>query len=472
MASNLKSLLEPSSIAVIGASSKEGKAGNSIVKNLIKFGYKGKIFPINPKEKEVLGLKCYPSVKEVPEPIDLVFISIPAPFVLNAIKECVAKKVRYGVIISAGFKEATEEGAKIQDEIVKIAKEGGMRLIGPNCLGIINSHKNIIAVAVTFDEWRKGSIAFMSQSGVLAGALAKWIAETQKFGIGISISLGNKCDLDEADIIEGYLKDDPNIKVIGIYSESIKDGRKFMKVMKEVVKKKPVIMIKSGRSEEGARAMLSHTGSLAGDDAITDTALRQVGVIRVDGFEDLMDFVKVFDYCPLPKGNRVGIMTLSGASSVISIDLISRWGLRLAELEKETKEWVEKEIMPPWQPAKNPLDVWIAMGAGAEKVHRVSIGALLKDPNVDMVLAILLALPPSYIDVKKVFSEFLDMAKEKPLLVATQGDRKEDEWFDVLEEMRIPVFTGPGSIERAARAMAALYRYKKYLEKVKEGSTS
>jgi len=464
---DLKALFEPSSVAVIGASSAEGKAGNAVVKNLLKFGYRGKIYPINPKEKEILGLKCYPSIKDVPDDVDLVLIAIPAPLVLRAVKECVEKKVKYGVIISAGFKEATEEGARLQEEIVKTAREGGMRLIGPNCLGIINAHKGLIAVAVDFENFKKGSIAFMSQSGILAGALAKWIAETQKFGIGISVSLGNKCDLDEVDLIDGYLKDNPNIKVIGIYSEGIKDGKRFIEVMREVTKEKPVIMIKSGRSEEGVKAILSHTGSLAGSDEIVDAALRQSGVIRVESFEELMDFVKVFDYCPLPKGNRVGIMTTSGASSVVAIDLISKWGLRLANLTEETKKWVEKEIMPPWQPAKNPLDVWIAMGAGAEKVHRVSIEALLRDPNVDMVLAILLALPAAYFDAKKVFSSFLDMAKEKPLLVSIQGDRKGDEWFRDIEELRIPAFLGPDSVDRAAKAMSALYRYSKYLGKIK-----
>ncbi len=467
---DLRALLEPSSIAIIGASSTEGKAGNSILKNLINFSYKGKIYPINPKEEEILGIKCYKNVKDVPGPVDLAFIAIPAPFVLQAVKDCVEKGVKFAVIISAGFKEATEEGRKLEEEIVKVARSGGMRLIGPNCLGVINSHKNLVAVAARFDSFKKGSIAFLSQSGVLAGALAKWIVDTQKFGIGVSVSLGNKCDLDEVEIIEGYLTDDPNIKVIGIYSEGIKDGRRFMEVMKETTKHKPVIMIKSGRSEEGSRAILSHTGSLAGDDAIIDAALRQAGVIRVDGFGELLDLVKVFDYCPLPRGNRVGIMTLSGASSVIAIDMISRAGLKLAELSEETKKWVEKEIMPPWQPAKNPLDVWIALGAGAEKVHKVSIGALLRDPNVDMVLAIILALPPSYIDVRKVFSEFLDLAKEKPLIVSIEGDRKEEEWFEELEEMRIPTFIGPGSVERAAKAMGALYQYKKYLEKM--GATS
>ncbi|MGC8675881.1 acetate--CoA ligase family protein [Fervidicoccus sp.] len=457
--------MEPSSIAIIGASSVEGKAGNAILKNLIKFSYSGKIYLINPNEKEILGHKCYKNIKEVPNSIDLAFIVIPAPLVLQAVKDCV-NKVKYAVIISAGFKEASEEGKKLEEEIVRVARSGGMRIIGPNCLGIINSYNNLIATAVTFDTFRKDNIAFLAQSGVLAGSYAKWIIDTQKFGIGVSISLGNKSDLDEVEIINGYLKDDPNIKVIGVYSEEIKDGRKFVEVMKETTKHKPVIMIKSGRTKEGARAILSHTGSLAGDDAIVDAALRQTGVIRVEDFGDLLDLVKVFDYCPLPKGNRVGIMTLSGASSALAIDMISKMGLRLANLEEETKKWVEKEIMPPYQPAKNPLDVWIALGAGAEKVHRVSIGALLRDPNVDMVLAIMLALPPSYFDAKKVFPEFLELVKKKPLIAATEGDKKTEEWFNILEEMKIPVFTGQKSIKSAAKAMGALYQYKMYLEKI------
>ncbi|MFQ5821457.1 MAG: acetate--CoA ligase family protein [Candidatus Heimdallarchaeota archaeon] len=462
--SELKPLFEPKSIAIIGASSKTGKTGNIILRGILDHGYRGKVYPINPHEDDIYGLKAYPSIKYVPGTVDLAIISIPAPAVLGVIEECAEKAVKFGVIISAGFGEASDRGAELERQIVEIAKSRGMRLLGPNSIGIVNSSKNLVITIAPFETWREGTISIIAQTGVFAGAVAHWVMQTQYFGIGKSVSLGNKCDLDEADILE-HLWRDSNTRVVGVYLEGIRDGRKLMNIASNATKQKPVILVKSGRTEAGSKAAASHTGSMSGNDALSDAAFKQCGIIRVENFEELMDLLKAFDYQPLPKGNRVGILTLSGASGVLATDICTKLGLSIPKLSEETKKRIETTIMPSWQPASNPVDIWIALGSGAELAHKTALNALLEDENVDCVLAILLALSPAAFNIKKVFQKAHEKHPNKPIVVSIIGGKMAIQWFKKLEKIRIPAYLTTASPERAAKVLHAMYRYKQYLER-------
>lgn len=463
-AASLRALFEPESIAIIGASSNPEKAGSLIVQNLIDHQYAGKVIPVNPNEDSINGLSTYPSVRAIPKPVDLVFVTVPAPSVKAVIEDCVANKAKFGVIISAGFKETSTLGEKLEKEIVSIASKGGMRLLGPNTIGFVNANARIIGTAVPFKVWRNGGTAIAAQSGVFAGAVADWVMDTQKMGISMVVGLGNKCDINECDVLD-YAGSDDRIRALGVYVEAIADGRRFIEIARDVTRKKPVVVVKSSRTQAGAKAASSHTGSLATNDAVVDGALKQCGVIRASDFQEMLDYLKAFDYQPLPKGKRVGILTLSGASGVLAVDVLSRLGLEVATLSEETKRKIESSIMPAWQPVANPVDVWVALGAGAEKVHRVALEGLLNDKNVDSVIAILLGLRPALHDVAQVFKDLKQRFSDKPVIAAVKGGALANQWFNDLENVRIPTYPGPNGSERAARTLGAMYSYKRYLEK-------
>ncbi|MCZ2845384.1 MAG: CoA-binding protein, partial [Candidatus Bathyarchaeota archaeon] len=297
--------VEPKSVAIVGASTTPGKLGYVVVENLFNIGYKGKIYPVNPKGGELLGLKIFENVKKIPEVVDVANILIPATAVPDVVKDLAEMGVKNVVISSGGFTEVDEEGAKMQNEIVKTAKEAGMRIIGPNTTGVISAPANFSTTFTSVDELRVGGASYVSQTGNFGSVTLTWIMTREHFGISRVIGLGNKCDIDDADALE-FLGEDPKTKVIGMYIEGLKDGRRFIETGKKAVKRKPVLVLKSGRTKAGAKAAASHTASLAADDAIVDSALRQSGVIRVDNYGDLVNYAKAFIFQPPPKGNRVG----------------------------------------------------------------------------------------------------------------------------------------------------------------------
>ena len=295
---SLEKLFCPDSIAVIGAAREKGKVGRTILDNIIDFGYKGKIFPINPKADEINGIKCYKSILDVPQDVDLAVIVIPSKYVAPVIEECGKKNVKSAIIISAGFKEIGPEGAKLEDELLKIAKKYGIRILGPNCVGIANYACKLNAT-FALGKPSDGEIAFMSQSGALITAIMDW-ATTQEIPMSKYVSLGNKSDIAEKDLFE-FWADDPSCKVISAYIEGITDGRQFIDMASKVTRKKPIVVIKSGNTDAGAKAVSSHTGTLAGSVKAYDCALKQSGIVRARTIRNLFDYATAFAYLPLPK---------------------------------------------------------------------------------------------------------------------------------------------------------------------------
>lgn len=469
--SNIKSLrpfFEPASVAVIGASRTTGKAGYNIVENLLRLGYPGKIYPVNPKAKQVSGLVSYPNLEHIPETPELALIVLPPSQALTSIEECIARGVKAVVIESAGFGEMDEAGARVEEQISRMAKQAGIRIMGPNSVGTINTSANfdtslgqLNKIFLPNADIKAGSVGFIGQTGLFTGVFLPLI--NSELGISKVACLGNKCDVDESDMLE-YLGNDARTRIIAMYLESIKDGRRFLNLSRRIVKEKPIVILKSAVTESGARASATHTGSIAGEDRVYDAAFKQSGIIRVRSFEQLWDVTKAFVYSPLPKGNRVAIINLAGSGCVTSVDLCIRNGLKIAELHPATRDRI-KTVYPDWWRVRSPIDVWTAIEAsGFERAYTTITRATLADEGVDAVLVIIGA--NDWIPGKDVPTLFKDMKKEFPdkpfLAVNPLGDRKVYlRMCRGFQALGIPSYT---SDEDAIVSLAALYRYQQFLD--------
>ncbi len=454
----LKCFFEPSSVAVVGASRNPIKFGHFLLRNLVDLGFDGKIHPVNPHAEAILGLKSYPKVDSIPEEVELAIIITPAATVPQVMRDCAKKHVKGVVICSSGFREAGGEGFKLEQEIVEIAKKAGIRVIGPNTTGILNTSNNFTTSFVPLPSLKKGPVAFIAQTGLFAAAAFWWILSAEPFGLSKVVGLGNKSDVEDTEVLE-YLLHDEDTEVIAVYMEGIKDGRKFLRVAQEVARSKPLLVLKSGRTEAGIEASMSHTGSLAVEDEIFDAVCKQSGIIRVRGFEELMDLTKVFALQPLPKGNRVGVVSMTGAGCVMAVDESARQGLEVARLSEKTVEYLES-YLPEWMKVKNPFDnEMLFETVGPEECLRMSLEAMLEDENVDCVVGVLPTSPVFAFDIK---SDVLKIKKEhsdKPIVFHTIGSKDiVDLWTKQLEEINIPVYP---SIERCVRALGALNKYRK-----------
>ncbi|WP_175058856.1 acetate--CoA ligase family protein [Thermococcus sp. 2319x1] len=463
----LKPFFEPKAVAIIGATNKKGKVGNVIFENFKRNKeqgiFKGNIYPVNPKLDEIERYKVYKSVKELPDDTDLAVISIPAPFVPNTMREIAEKGIKAVVIITGGFGELGEEGKKMEEEILQIARENGIRVIGPNCVGVYVPDTGVDTVFLPeekMDRPKSGPIAFVSQSGAFAAAMLDWAA-LAGIGIGKMVSYGNKIDVDDADLMDYFIYDD-SIRVVTFYIEGVKEGRKFIEAAKRITKVKPVIALKSGRTEYGAKAASSHTGSLAGADVIYDAVFKQTGILRAEDFEHMFDVAKAFAKCKLPKGDRVGIITDGGGAGVMASDAVAKFGLKMAELSEDTIEYL-KEHFPPHAVAGNPTDV---VGDTDAQRYKYAIEAFVNDPNVDAIVVIVLFQVP-LLDEEEIIEILADYAKksEKPIVAVAMGGKKTEYYAKILEERGVPVYPTP---ERGVRALAGLVQYAKYLEKLKE----
>lgn len=463
----LKPFFEPNAVAIIGATNKKGKVGNVIFENFKRNKeqgiFKGNIYPVNPKLNEIEGYRVYNSVKELPDDTDLAVIAIPAPFVPNTMREIAEKGIKAVIIITGGFGELGEEGKKMEEEILQIAKENGIRVIGPNCVGVYVPDTGVDTVFLPeekMDRPKSGSIAFVSQSGAFAAAMLDWAA-LAGIGIGKMVSYGNKIDVDDADLMDYFIYDD-SIKVVTLYIEGVKEGRKFIEAAKRITKVKPVIALKSGRTEYGAKAASSHTGSLAGADVIYDAVFKQTGILRAEDFEHMFDVAKAFAKCKLPKGDRVGIITDGGGAGVMASDAVAKFGLKMAELSEETIKYL-KEHFPPHAVAGNPTDV---VGDTDAQRYKHAIEAFVNDPNVDAIVIIVLFQVP-LLNEEEIIEILADYAKksEKPIVAVAMGGKKTEHYAKILEEKGVPVYPTP---ERGVRALAGLVQYTKYLEKLKE----
>jgi acetate---CoA ligase (ADP-forming) len=453
----LEAIFAPRSIAVVGASPDPRKLGHTVLKNIVENGFPGAIYPIHPSADEVLGHKVYPSVSAIPETPDLAVIVVPPQAVLQVAEECGERGVQGLIVITAGFKEVGHEGQKLEDELLAIVRRYKMRMVGPNCLGVID---NVAKMNASFAALMPlpGNIAFMSQSGAICTAILDWsIVE----GIGFSrfVSLGNKADVDEVALLQAW-NDDPQSRVILAYLEGISRGPEFMKVAREVTRQTPVIAIKSGTTAAGSRAISSHTGSLAGSEAAYEAAFRQSGILRARTMQDVFDQALIFAYQPMIRGDRVAIVTNAGGPGILATDAVENAGLQLARFESSTIERLQRDL-PPTANVFNPIDI---IGDARSDRYRVGIEAALADPNVDAVLVLLTPQAQSDVpETAEVIAELADSQPEprKPVVASFMGEYSLGPALKILNERRIPNYPFP---ERAVAALQAMHTYKQRSE--------
>ena len=452
-AHKLNGIFQPQSIAVVGASTRPGTVGNDIFRNLLFAEFQGSVYPINPKSPHVMGVHTYAELKDVPGPVDLAVVIVPSPAVLNVVDQAVAKQVKGMVVISAGFKECGHEGAELENQLRRKVQEAGIPLVGPNCLGVINTDPRV-KMNATFGRKMPaaGNLAFISQSGALCTSVLDY-AEERQMGFSKFISFGNKADVNEIDLLE-YLAEDEKTSVIAMYLEDVTNGRRFIETVRKIFWEtgKPMLCLKSGRSPEGAKAVSSHTGSLAGSDSVYDALLIQSGVQRVDTIGELFDYAALYTTQPLPRGNRVGIITNAGGPGIMATDAAIRHGLKLAELTEETKDKLRKSL-PVTASLRNPVDV---IGDARHDRYQAAIHTVLEDPNVDMGIIIL--TPQSMTDIEDiagVVPEAVKGIKNKPVVCAFMGARDVAKGVGILRSAGVPNYPFP---EDAVRALAAADR--------------
>ena len=452
---SLNAFFTPRSIAVIGASTNTHKLGYAVLENLVNGGFlsdERKVFPINPKSKEILDLPAFPSVLDVVDPIDLAVIVIPYQLVPEALRTCGEKKIPAAIVISAGFREAGMEGLEREQELVEITREYGIRLIGPNCLGVIDT---ITPMNASFSAGMppKGPMDFMSQSGALGTAILDW-AQAGRLGLSKFVSLGNKADVSETDLL-GAWGDDSSSSVILCYIEGLPDGQEFIRTAREISKSKPIVALKSGITQAGSRAVSSHTGSLAGSEQAYQAAFNQAGVIRADSLEDLFDFALGFGYVTLLKGDRIAIVTNAGGPGILATDALERSGLKLARFDPERIRALE-QFLPDAASAANPVDV---LGDARADRYKFALEQVVSDPHVDGVLVIL--TPQAMTEIVETAEAVAEIASrvDIPLLACFMGEARVKAGVEVLGAHNIPNFAFP---ERAARVFQAMIKYRDY----------
>lgn len=451
----LQVFFTPRSIAVIGASTNPEKLGYAVLDNLVNGGFLSqgrKVYPINPKAKEIIGLKAYPDVTQVSDDIDLAVIVIPYPLVPDALRTCGQKQIPGVIVISAGFREAGMEGLEREQELLQIGKDYNIRLIGPNCLGVIDTTTPMNA-SFSAGMPPKGPMDFMSQSGALGTAILDW-AQAGRLGLSKFVSLGNKADVNEIDLLAAWA-DDPGSRVILSYIEGLPDGQEFIRVARQVSKQKPVVALKSGVTQAGSRAVSSHTGSLAGSEQAYEAAFRQAGVIRAHSLQDLFDFARAFGYLPPLMGDRIAIVTNAGGPGILATDALERAGLTLARFQSECIRELE-QFLPDAASAANPVDV---LGDARADRYRFALKQVVTDPGVDGVLVIL--TPQAMTEIEATAEVITEVVQEVdiPIVACFMGEARVEAGTDVLDRSNIPNFAFP---ERAALVYKAMSLYRNY----------
>lgn len=448
---SLRNFFCPDSVAIIGAAREEEKVGHAILDNIISSGFKGKLFAINPHADKIHSIQCYPSILNVPVNVDLAIIVIPAQYVLQALKECSRKKVKWAIIISAGFKETGTEGAKKECELIAKAKEYGIRILGPNCMGIIDTKCPINA---TFSQLMppRGNIGFTSQSGALGSAILDW-AKTNKIGLSKFVSLGNKVDISENDLFD-YWESDENTRVITAYLEGVVNGKQFIKVSSRVSKNKPIIVIKSGNTDAGARAVSSHTGTLAGSAKAYEAAFKQAGIIRANTIRDLFNYATAFSSQPLPKGKKVAIITNAGGPGIMATDACEKNNISLTSLSKETIDKL-KGFLPEAANFYNPIDV---LGDAQADRYRKALEVVVKDDNVNALIVLLTpqAMTQPLETAKAVVEVFNKNSRSIPVVASFIGGSEIEKAVKYLTENNIPGFDIP---EEAVDTLKVMMEY-------------
>jgi len=457
---SLESFFNPKSVAIVGASRQKGKVGYEILTNMVSSGYAGKVFPVNRSAGEIEGLKCYPDLSSIGEVPELVIVIVPAKFVLGVIEECAKLGTKSVIIITAGFKEIGEEGKKLEQEIVHVARGAGIRIIGPNCLGVIVTASKLNA-SFGGDLPASGGTGYLSQSGALLAA----ILDTAKAnGIGFSslFSIGNKADINELELIQA-LAADPNTKVIAGYLESIGDGNAFVREAERISHEKPILLMKSGGTAAGAKAASSHTGSLAGSEVAYECMFARAGIIRCDSVTQQFDFAQAFANQPLPGGPKVVVLTNAGGAGIMAADAIERQGLTFAKLTPETIDKLAANL-PAAANLHNPVDV---LGDALADRYEFALDVLLDDPNVDTVLVLL--TPQAMTEAKGTAEAIVKTARAKstkPILACFMGASKVESGVKVFREAKIPQYDSPEAAVTTIKAMADYVRWRSQPKRV------
>ena len=432
---------EPRSVAVIGASKTPGKAGHEILVNMQANGYAGKIFPVNPGGGgDILGLRSYRSVKEISEPIDLGVFIVPAEKTLEPLRECAEKKIPAVVISSGGYAEVDEQGARLQEEILAVARASGMRIIGPNTSGLTSMPASLTTTFFPIGKIRRGPISYIAQTGNFATHTMKWIMTAENFGVSRVAGLGNKMDVEDSEVLD-FLGQDPETRAVCMYVEGFRNPRRFWEVARRVTRKKPVVILKGGRTKAGAERAFSHTASLAGDDSVFDGAFKQAGIARVRRYVDLINVAKAIAFQPLPPGRRVASLAPSGALGVVAADSCESLGLKMVRHSREALEKLRR-ISASWVTISNLVDMSaITPILGPVEAYKNVVETLLQDEGVDVVAAILLASPKIPAEEYRFLPELSARYPRKPIYVSFTGDKPSfDRARDFLENRSIPVF--------------------------------
>jgi len=450
----LENFFNPKSVAIVGASRQKSKVGYEILASIIGAGYKGKIYPVNPQADTIEGLKCYPDLESIQQMPELVIIIVPAKIVPAIMQQCAKIGTRAVIIITAGFKEVGKEGRELEEQIIQTARQAGIRVIGPNCLGVIVP-SNKLNASFGGDLPAAGSIAYLSQSGALLAAILD-MANANGIGFSKLISIGNKADIDELDVTKA-LGADPDTKVMAGYLESISDGNAFVREAERISHDKPILLMKSGGTEAGAKAASSHTGSLAGSETAYESAFERAGIIRCDSIKQQFDYAQAFANQPLPAGSRVAVITNAGGPGIMAADAVERKGLTFAKINDQTTSKLASEL-PPAANLYNPIDV---LGDALAERYEFALSVVLDDPNVDIVLVLL--TPQAMTEAAATAEVIVNISRQKPLkpiLACFLGANKVAEGVRILREGKIPQYDATDSAVSSIKVMANYVRWR------------
>ncbi|OGU76112.1 MAG: acetyl-CoA synthetase [Ignavibacteria bacterium RBG_16_34_14] len=449
MNNSLSKFFYPKSLCIIGASGKKGSLGYELTSCVKNYGYKGKLFLVNPKTEEILGIKCHKFIEDIKAEIDLAIVMVPKQFAEETISSLIERGIKSIILITAGFKETGEEGRKAEAKIISMIKESDSRLIGPNCMGIVNTLKEIkLNATFVAEKPETGKLAFLSQSGAIGAAILNSLRETD-IRFAHFISVGNKADINENDLLD-FWQNDPNIKVITLYLESFVDGEAFIQKFINGSVAKPVIVLKAGRTKGGIKAASSHTGALGSSDKVVDSVLKQFNIVRTDDLNELFNTAKGFEYFPEPKGNRVAVVTNAGGPAILAVDAVEKNSLTLAELSEETKTKL-REIVHPEGSVNNPVDL---LPGGTAKAYKKVNELLLNDPNVDSIISVF--VEPIMVNAFEVIERINEIKPAKPLMQVVMPLPEFWDQYRLNSKKKIPLFRNP---ENPAKVISNILRF-------------
>ncbi|MBT7783409.1 MAG: CoA-binding protein [Anaerolineae bacterium] len=457
MTNSLNPFFHPQGIAIVGASSHPEKLGYGVARNLFKSGYGGAVHLVNPKGGKIFDREMVKSIAEIPNPVDLAVLVIPPKYAPDTMRACGERGIKATILVSGGFRETGEEGAKLENETIKVAREYGIRMIGPNCIGLIDTHLPLDTTFLPLDMPQAGQIAFISHSGAICDALIDW-SKGQGFGFSRIISIGNQADVNETDLLP-LVAEDEHTKVITLYLENVNDGECFIKNTRKIVAEKPIVVLKTGRSESGQRAAASHTGALAGADTAYTAAFEKAGVFRADTTEEIFDWARALAWSPLPQGGRVGVLSNAGGLCVVTADALDREGLLLTDFTNKTTQALD-DFLVPAASTQNPVDM---LAGATAKDYAKALRLLLADTNTDSVL-VLIPPPPMY-PAEEVADEIIPVIQQakKPVLVVLVGSEHIEEASRRFQKAKIPEYRFP---ERATSALARLTERAEFLREI------